>query len=340
MAFSSTESQPAASSGAAVRADYVAFLHRYPFALDAFRLGFATGVREDYRLRQHMHDAIDVPVIVLDNDFRDPDLERLRDRVREYEPEIVVIGDAYDAGDAETLLEAADDLQSEFAVEPIVVPKSRSALEAIAVDADVIVGYPNAGSYGDVHAREFSSAGDWVGRDVHILGGSPPRQWDVIRELTGAVDPAEHGLDAFLERDRREDVANIRGLDWNGLHKVAYKGQHWHHSKPHWRDADELTIRETIDKGLRNIRHYWRERGVWPRETPQEHYTAVLAPRTADDAVCTGCGRDLLDPEDVDQLVQYADGWTRSYCSQRCRDHAEYHCDFEAIVDQSGEYLW
>lgn len=31
------------------RAEYVGFLDRHPFATDAYELGFAVGIREDYR---------------------------------------------------------------------------------------------------------------------------------------------------------------------------------------------------------------------------------------------------------------------------------------------------
>ena len=61
---------------AARQADVVAFLHRAPFALDAYRLGFLPGFREDcgYQLTQYQN--LNIPVGMLDNDFRNPDLDR------------------------------------------------------------------------------------------------------------------------------------------------------------------------------------------------------------------------------------------------------------------------
>ncbi|NHN64503.1 hypothetical protein G9463_14540, partial [Haloarcula sp. JP-Z28] len=48
MSSEARHSWSAAAVGDAQQAEYIGFLHREPFVIDAYRLGFAVGVREDY----------------------------------------------------------------------------------------------------------------------------------------------------------------------------------------------------------------------------------------------------------------------------------------------------
>jgi hypothetical protein len=86
---------------AARQATSVAFLHRAPFALDAYQLGFLPGFREDCGYQQTQYQDLNIPVGMLDNDFRNPDLERYVARFFEYKPRVGVIGDAYDVDKVE-----------------------------------------------------------------------------------------------------------------------------------------------------------------------------------------------------------------------------------------------
>jgi len=71
MALTAKSTSNAASEIATARqADLIAFLHRVPFALDAFSLGFLTGFREDCTYQQQQFKALELPVGMLDNDFR------------------------------------------------------------------------------------------------------------------------------------------------------------------------------------------------------------------------------------------------------------------------------
>ncbi|MFT4958414.1 MAG: hypothetical protein ACI9EZ_001742, partial [Halobacteriales archaeon] len=99
---------------AARRAEYVGFLHRAPFATDAYNLGFVTGAREDCRIQDSNLRNVDVPILMLDNDFNRPDLERYLDRFREVEPEIGVVGDARTPEEAHTFVDAARSLKSDY----------------------------------------------------------------------------------------------------------------------------------------------------------------------------------------------------------------------------------
>ena len=71
----------------AQRAEWIGFLHREPFVVDAYRLGFTVGVREDYSYQSSLRN-VDVPIEMLDNDFRNPDLDRYIERFERYAPSI------------------------------------------------------------------------------------------------------------------------------------------------------------------------------------------------------------------------------------------------------------
>lgn len=43
-----------------------------PFVIDAVQMGYLTGVREDQSYREYQYRDLDVPVGILDNDFRNP----------------------------------------------------------------------------------------------------------------------------------------------------------------------------------------------------------------------------------------------------------------------------
>jgi len=113
--------------------------------------------------------------------------------------------------------------------------------------------------YADRLAHEFSDPADWRGRRVHILGGSPPKQLDAIRQLTDRHSPTSH-------------PADIVGVDWNGLHRGAQFGEFW--TADGWddsgRDADHVTVRKTVRHSLARVREFWRTHGIWPETTPQD----------------------------------------------------------------------
>ena len=176
------------------------------------------------------------PIGFLDNNFHDPDLDRFIDRVHGLEPEIAVIGDAYDRRQAESLQEAADALQERYDdLQCVTVPKCREAFNVL---DDVVLGYPNG--YSTVAPAEYSDPVDWRGRDIHVLGGNPLSQYEVMQELT---QPTLAG----------HEPANIVGVDGNGVIKAAYMGEYW---TPN--DTNPLTISVSV-KPWNSL--YWKSRG-------------------------------------------------------------------------------
>ncbi len=243
------------------QAAYVAFLHRFPFAIDALTLGFLPVFREDCTYQQSQFDTLECPVGMLDNNFRNPDLDRYVDRTLEYEPDVGVIGDAYDAAEAQMYVDTIRELQRSLPeTEFIIVPKCRAAIETI--PDDIVLGYSRG--YANTLAHEFSDPIDWRGRRVHILGGSPPKQLEVVEQLT---QPTLTG----------DPPADIVGLDWNGLHRGAQFGEFW--TADGWddsgRDANHVTVRKTVRHSLTRVREFWSTHGIWPETTPHDEGLAV-----------------------------------------------------------------
>lgn len=267
----------------AKQANYVAFLHRHPFATDAYELGYAPGVREDYTYRITAYPNVDLPVIVLDNDFRDPDVARYLDRFDQYDPSVAILGDAYTPAEARGLNDLAAGLQEEYAhKEFVVVPKCRAAFDILA--DDIVLGY--AMGYGDVQADDVSERSDWRGRKVHLLGAAPPKQYLVIEDLTQPTLG-------------NEPPADIIGLDWNGMQKVAYYGEHW--TRDGWRSADHLSVRETVRASLQEIKRFWQDHGVWPETEPIDLYGPAV--REPDEPVYVVDGGDITSREQLEDSI-------------------------------------
>ncbi|WP_367176294.1 DUF6610 family protein [Haloarcula rubripromontorii] len=302
MSSEARHSWSAAAVGDAQQAEYIGFLHREPFVIDAYRLGFAVGVREDYTYQSSLRN-VDVPIEILDNDFRNPDLDRYIERFEQYEPSVGMLGDAYDQQEARRYNQAARELKRKFpGMEAIIVPKCRDAIDVI--DEDIVLGYPMG--YSDQTADEYTDIVDWRGRRVHLLGASPTKQYPVIEELT---QPRVTG----------EEPADIVGVDWNGVHLAALHGEYF---SPHgYGSADHLSIRETVRESLRHIRSYWKSRGVWP--TVKKDRTPLTAEPMDPVWAADGSRATVSGLEDA-IVVEYENGQTLAYRSQHERDRVEY----------------
>jgi hypothetical protein len=293
---------------AARRAEYIAYLHRHPFATDAYEAGFLPGVREDYTFQASDLANVDCPVLMVDNDFRNPDLDRYVERIRRLSqpPWVCVLGDAETPAQARTYTKFARSLADEFPnTECVIVPKCSEAFEII--DEQFVLGY--AMGYSNIQADDISEISDWRGRRVHLLGASPPKQWAMIQRLT---QPTLGG----------DPPADIISVDWNGPSRVAYLGEYW--STEGWQSADHLSIRETVRHSLREMRQFWQERGVWPTETPVDRLGPAV--REPDDPIFAANGADIREREALEDalVVDYEDGRTLAYRSEAERSHVEY----------------
>ncbi len=93
-------------------------------------MGFLPSFREDCSYQQQRFTDLECPVGVLDNDFWNPDLDRYVDRVFEHEPEVGIVGDAYDAAEAQSYVRTIRGLEGSFsdsefiAVKPLHPPSA------------------------------------------------------------------------------------------------------------------------------------------------------------------------------------------------------------------------
>ena len=322
---SSTEREIAAAR----QADSVAFLHRAPFALDAYRLGYLPGFREDCGYQQAQFKHLNTPVGMLDNDFRNPDLDRYVARFFEHEPKVGVIGDVYDPDDVDRYVAAAREIQASYPdADLVIVPKCRKVIDMI--PDDLVLGYSRG--YADRLAHEFSEPTDWRGRRVHILGGSPPKQLDVIEQLTRPT----------LTDDPPADIA---GLDWNGLHRGAQFGEFW--TADGWddsgRDTDHVTVRKTVRHSLARLKEFWQAQGVWLESTPQDDSFEIEyegpSPGDLDGAACTECEANVWMTQRGPFVAEYDTGALCGYCSYDCYFAHRHRNNLEEVAGEQSVYL-
>ncbi|MFC7009372.1 DUF6610 family protein [Halalkalicoccus salilacus] len=73
--------KPGGSNSIGAVGRLVAYTGRHPGVTDAWALGYTTGVREDCRFQIDSYPNVSLPVLFLNNNFHDPDLDRFLDRV-------------------------------------------------------------------------------------------------------------------------------------------------------------------------------------------------------------------------------------------------------------------
>ena len=328
----SIDDRPAPASGNASRthsearqADYVAFLHRVPFVIDALNIGFLPGFREDCSYQQQQFTDLECPVGMLDNDFRNPDLDRYVDRVFKHEPEVGIVGDTYNAAEAQSYVRTIRELEGSFPESEFsIVLKCREGIEA--VPGDITPGHA------DTLAHEFSDPVDWRGRRVHVLGGSLPKQLDAIDRLT---QPTLTG----------DPSAEIVGLDWKGLHRGAQFGEFW--TADGWddsgREADHVSVRDAVRHGLGHVRSFWQANGVWPETTPEADGLTVAysgpSPSDLNSAACVECGSNVWMSQRGPYVAEYDTGTICGYCSYDCYFSHRHRNNLEEFAGEQSIYF-
>jgi len=191
----------------------------------AAKKGYLRGARLDKADRYANHG---VAVDFLDMDWNDPDPDKLIRAAKDHRPKYVVAGDYLrDEDNTQRVNDRARQLR-DLAENVIVVPKSPGDFQHI--PEWCVVGYSVPTEYGgtDIPLREYAS----LPNQIHVLGGTPHRQFDVVSQL-------------WLE--------NVCSIDGNSIHKAATIGaKSWHPAVPHWRkveadDAVERAYRDSVD---------------------------------------------------------------------------------------------
>ena len=191
----------------------------------AGKKGYLRGARLDKADRYANHG---VAVDFLDMDWNDPDPDKLIRAAKDHRPKYVVAGDYLRDEDNTQLVNNRARQLRDLAENVIVVPKSPGDFQH--VPEWCVVGYSVPTEYGgtDIPLREYVS----LPNQIHVLGGTPHRQFDVVSQL-------------WLE--------NVCSIDGNSIHKAATIGaKAWHPAVPHWRkvdadDAVERAYRESVD---------------------------------------------------------------------------------------------
>lgn len=256
----------------------------------------------------------------MDNNFRDPDVNRYLTQFAQHNPSIAIIGDAYTPQEARVLNNITGYLREEHPYKTfVVVPKCRAAVDIL--DDEIVLGYAMGSS--DIQADDVANLSEWRGRKIHLLGASPPKQYDVIEALTQST---------LTE----EPPADIVGLDWNGVQKVAYKGEYW--SRDGWQRADHLSIRETVRTSLQEIKRFWQEKDVWPEKEPINLYGPAV--QDPDESLYAVNAADITSREHLESaiVVNYDEYGTLAFQTETERQWFEYCEGLPGFWELSREF--
>jgi len=243
------------------------FCHRYEFAFIADMMGFRIGTRSDQFDTNRTHLLLEdgIPVDFVDNNFKEPDRDRLENIVDRVDSEYVVLPDVYDRNDLEDIVEYGERLQEVYEIIPIVVPKD--TLDYSMIPSEWLLGFSVPSGYGetDVPVELFTS------HRVHLLGGSPRNQIKYANKL--------------------EDVgADLFSVDGNAFAKAAGYGniinepvefldESAHLDQKAWAaDADGYTDwGQRITQSLARYYELWRQ---WSLKTSERYSTEEVLSNT------------------------------------------------------------
>lgn len=129
-------------------------------------------------------------------------------RVHEWKPILSLVPDYFHRDELPTLRQRIDDLRA-LDVIPLVCPKFHGAVVDIPLDCRVAISVP---------AREYAGFlpynSEVVGREIHLLGGSPAQQLYIMRH--------------------RYPHSRVVSVDGNKLAYKAQIGQIWHAQQARW----------------------------------------------------------------------------------------------------------
>lgn len=185
----------------------------------AYEYGFKTGGRLDNIDRL----AVDgIPIHFIDMDWHNPEFDRLVEAAKKYEPEYIVGGDytKHDPSHPDSnisLINERAEILAQYSENVIVVPHGSNQVDHVPEWA--VVGYSVPTTYGAAEGELI----DYHGRDMHLLGGAPAKQMDMIREFG-------------------EDIISIDGNAINKMANVAnryWSGHDWKFENPTLDVSDE-----------------------------------------------------------------------------------------------------
>ncbi|HSS97068.1 MAG TPA: DUF6610 family protein, partial [Terriglobales bacterium] len=150
--------------------------------------GMAYGTRNDYKAY--------APVQMIDIKWKNYDWARYMNRVDEYRPPMAMVADYEHSDQKELLYSQIRDLEKLHIGRVMACPKFVGAIFDIPKDCLIAVSVPTT------YAGFLPDFSHLNGRDVHLLGGRPEKQAELLRKLIGAganvvsVDGSYHAMKA------------------------------------------------------------------------------------------------------------------------------------------------
>lgn len=186
-----------------------------------------------------------VPLDFVDIDYKRPNWVRHLERVKKERPKYASVTDlsekAVDKEDIARAIQQAEELEPYCDI-PLIIPKLPGQLALI--PERFAIGYSIPSSYGGAQYPIW----ELIDRRIHLLGGSPAKQYEAARYLAG--------------------IATVISADGNYSTKMAQKymefwtGKQWKHWPGYGRDEFYQCVRAS----LRNIYGMWQGKQEEERE--------------------------------------------------------------------------
>jgi hypothetical protein len=195
----------------------------------AMEEGFLYGARSD-DIRDIRCDGL------IDVNWKRYNWELHLETVAEHRPKYAVVPDVMDPEEVQLALRRADEL-AKYCRRPILVPKSLGVVARIPVEYVIGVSVPTK------YAGFLPKTSQLVGREVHLLGGSPGQQRELWQYYT------------------RTGVTVI-STDLNSHNKASDFGSYWNGFK--WCDDERASIGKykAFRKSCQGIMLMWRRLGA------------------------------------------------------------------------------
>ncbi len=196
--------------------------------------GWLLGFRSDKTMGTFAASFVDI-------DYKQPDFERHLAVVARHQPKYAVVPDLSEAGvtmeDIDRAISQAGEL-AQYCEVPLIVPKLSGQIDML--PRSIAVGYSVPSRYGGASYPLWELAG----RRVHLLGGSPKKQFQVYLHLAG--------------------IAEVMSADGNYAQKQAVRyaeywtGKKWIEHEDVKQGRENLYL-ECFRRSCRNIRAYWQQ---------------------------------------------------------------------------------
>lgn len=202
----------------------------------AFQAGWLLGFRSDKNMGGSPH-----PVSFIDVEYKKPDFKRHLEIVQRYHPKYATIPDLSEKEVSKQDITRAIDQAKQLAPYceiVLIVPKLSGQIEMI--PQDIAIGYSVPSGYGGAQYPLWELAG----RRVHLLGGSPRKQFQTYLHLSA--------------------IATVISADGNYAHKMAVSyAMYWQRHKWHYHPLKQSGGKDLYAEcwrlSCRNIRAYWQQ---------------------------------------------------------------------------------